>query len=74
MLKLQGLKGEGATETVVYLSGIILFTIVIDRLGKRIAVERAEKWLKLLRATPLLWACGAFGLLAAWSYQRDRTV
>ncbi|MEH2262281.1 ABC transporter ATP-binding protein/permease [Nostoc sp.] len=53
LLKLQGLKGEGATETVVYLSGIILFTIVIDRLGKRIAVERLEKWLKLLRATPL---------------------
>ncbi|MEH1914897.1 ABC transporter ATP-binding protein/permease [Nostoc sp.] len=53
LLKLQGLKGEGATETVVYLSGIILFTIVIDRLGKRIAVERSEKWLKLLRATPL---------------------
>ncbi|MEH2378377.1 MAG: hypothetical protein V7K27_05655 [Nostoc sp.] len=22
----------------------------------------------------LLWACAAFGLLAAWSYQRDRTV
>ncbi|MEH2409670.1 DUF3368 domain-containing protein [Nostoc sp.] len=22
----------------------------------------------------LLWACGVFGLLAAWSYQRDRTV
>lgn len=22
----------------------------------------------------LLWACGAFGLLAAWSYQRDRAV
>ncbi|NEQ22821.1 MAG: hypothetical protein F6K28_27440 [Microcoleus sp. SIO2G3] len=38
---------------VVYLCGIILFTIVIDRLGKRIAVERSEKWLKLLRATPL---------------------
>ncbi len=53
LLKLQGLKGENATETVVYLSGIILFTIVIDRLGKRIAVERSEKWLKLLRATPL---------------------
>ncbi|MEH1828559.1 MAG: ABC transporter ATP-binding protein/permease [Nostoc sp.] len=53
LLKLQGLKGEGAIETVVYLSGIILFTIVIDRLGKRIAVERSEKWLKLLRATPL---------------------
>ncbi len=53
LLKLQGLKGKGAIETVVYLSGIILFTIVIDRLGKRIAVERSEKWLKLLRATPL---------------------
>ncbi len=53
LLKLQGLKGKEATETVVYLCGIILFTIVIDRLGKRIGVERSEKWLKLLRATPL---------------------
>ncbi|MFE1746296.1 ATP-binding cassette domain-containing protein [Coleofasciculus sp. H7-2] len=53
LLKLQGLKGKGATEIVIYLCGIILFTIVIDRLGKRIAVELSEKWLKLLRATPL---------------------
>jgi ABC-2 type transport system ATP-binding protein len=53
LLKFQGLKGKQATEMVVYLCGIILFTIVIDRLGKRIAVERSEKWLKLLRATPL---------------------
>ena len=53
LLKLQELKGQKATETVVSLCGIILFTIVIDRLGKRIAVERSEKWLKLLRATSL---------------------
>ncbi len=53
LLKFQELKGKEATEMVVYLCGIILFTIVIDRLGKRIAVERSEKWLKLLRATPL---------------------
>jgi ABC-2 type transport system ATP-binding protein len=53
LLKFQGLKGKQVTEMVVYLCGIILFTIVIDRLGKRIAVERSEKWLKLLRATPL---------------------
>lgn len=53
LLKLQELKGEQTTQTVIYLCGIILFTIVIDRLGKRIAVERSEKWLKLLRATAL---------------------
>lgn len=53
LLKLLEPKGEGATETFVSFCGIILFTIVIDRVGKRIAVERSEKWLKLLRATPL---------------------
>jgi ABC-2 type transport system ATP-binding protein len=52
-LKFQGLTAENATQPVVYVCGILLFTIVIDRLGKRIAVERAEKWLKLLRATSL---------------------
>lgn len=40
-------------QTVVYFCATILFTIVIDRLGKRIAVERSEKWLKLLKVTPL---------------------
>lgn len=33
--------------------GIFLFTIVIDRFAKRIVVERSEKWLNLLKATPL---------------------
>ncbi len=33
--------------------GLFLFTIVIDRLAKRIVVERSEKWLNLLKATPL---------------------
>ena len=45
--------GKSAIEPIIYISGIILFTIVIDRLGKRIAVERSEGWLKLLRTTPL---------------------
>lgn len=53
LFKLLELEAEQTTQAVVYLCGIILFTIVIDRLGKRIAVERSEKWLKLLRATPL---------------------
>ena len=33
--------------------GLTLFTVVIDRLGKRVAVERSEKWLKLLKVTAL---------------------
>jgi len=33
--------------------GLFLFTIVIDRFAKRIVVERSEKWLNLLKATPL---------------------
>lgn len=33
--------------------GLFLFTIVIDRLAKRIVVERSEKWLNLIKATPL---------------------
>ncbi|WP_333438590.1 ABC transporter ATP-binding protein/permease [Microcoleus sp. D2_18a_D3] len=40
-------------QAIIYISGLILFTIVIERIGKRIAVERSEGWLKLLRTTPL---------------------
>jgi ABC-2 type transport system ATP-binding protein len=53
LLKFLQLDAQTLTETVISVSGIILFTIVIERLGKRIAVERSEKWLKLLRVTPL---------------------
>jgi len=51
--KVPGMTGNSAIEPIIYISGIIFFTIVIDRLGKRIAVERSERWLKLLRTTPL---------------------
>jgi ABC-2 type transport system ATP-binding protein len=46
-------QGEAAIEPLVYLCGIILFTVVIERLGKRVAVERSEGWLKLLQTTSL---------------------
>jgi len=44
---------ESAKQTLVYLSGVILLTVAIDRLGGRVAFERAEGWLKFLRTTPL---------------------
>lgn len=51
--KVPGMTENSAIEFIIYLSGIIFFLIVIERLGKRIAVERSERWLKLLRTTPL---------------------
>lgn len=53
LLKLPGFSSGNSKEIVLSLSGIILFTIVIERLSKRITMERSEKWLKLLRTTPL---------------------
>jgi ABC-2 type transport system ATP-binding protein len=52
LLKFQ-YQGKTALEPLVYLCGIILFTVVIERLGKRLAIERSEGWLKLLKATSL---------------------
>ena len=49
LLKQLGIQGDAAIESLVSICGLVLFTVVIDRLGKRVAVERAEKWLKLLR-------------------------
>lgn len=51
LLKLQ--PGKVSIDQLIYLCGIILFTIAIERLGKRVAVERAEGWLKLLKTTSL---------------------
>ncbi|MCU0546979.1 MAG: ABC transporter G family ATP-binding protein/permease [Oscillatoriaceae cyanobacterium Prado104] len=48
-----GLTGNSAIQPIIYFVGIILFIIAIERLGKRIALERSEGWLKLLRTTPL---------------------
>ena len=53
LLKFMGIQGEAATQSMVSICGLTLFTVVIDRLGKRVAVERAEKWLKLLKVTCL---------------------
>ena len=53
LLKKLGIQGEGAMESMVSICGLTLFTVVIDRLGKRVAVERSEKWLKMLKVTAL---------------------
>ncbi|WP_434686576.1 ABC transporter ATP-binding protein/permease [Pseudanabaena minima] len=37
----------------VFFAGLSLLTIAFERTGKRVAVERVEGWLKLLRVTPL---------------------
>lgn len=49
----QQYKGQAALEPLIYLCGIILFTVVIERLGKRVAIERSEGWIKLLKTTSL---------------------
>jgi ABC-2 type transport system ATP-binding protein len=46
-------QGEAAKQALLSFSVLILLTITIERLGKRVSVERAEGWLKLLRVTPL---------------------
>jgi ABC-type Na+ efflux pump permease subunit len=38
---------------LIFFAGINLLTFAIERLGKIIASERIEGWLKLLRITPL---------------------
>ena len=53
LLKKLGIQGDAAIESMVSICGLTLFTVVIDRLGKRVAVERSEKWLKLLKVTCL---------------------
>jgi len=40
-------------ESLISFYGIIFFTIAIERVGSRVAIERTEKWLKFLRTTPL---------------------
>ena len=60
-------QGEQAMEPLIYLCGIILFTITIERVGKRIAIERSEGWLKLIKTTsipPIIYmAAKAFSFL-----------
>jgi ABC-2 type transport system ATP-binding protein len=38
---------------LIFVSGLILLIVAIERLGKTIAIDRAEGWLKLLQVTPL---------------------
>jgi len=38
---------------LIFFGGLSLLTFAIERLGKRVALERVEGWLKLLRVTPL---------------------
>lgn len=38
---------------LLFFGGVSLLTFAIERLGKRVAAERIEGWLKLLRVTPL---------------------
>ena len=53
LLKFLEVQGDSAINSLVSICGLILFTVVIDRLGKRVSVERSEKWLKLLKVTCL---------------------
>lgn len=52
LLRLSG-NADDQILPLTAICGIFLFTIVIDRFAKRIVVERSEKWLNLLKATPL---------------------
>ncbi|WP_373480249.1 ATP-binding cassette domain-containing protein [Geminocystis sp.] len=52
LVKLSG-KTDNQILPLTAICGLFLFTIVIDRFAKRIVVERSEKWLNLLKATPL---------------------
>ncbi len=42
-----------AKQSMIGLSGLTLLTIAFDRVGKRVAIERKNRWLKFLRSTPL---------------------
>lgn len=44
---------ELVKPALLFFCGLSLLTFSIDRLGKRVAVERVEGWLKLLKITPL---------------------
>ena len=41
------------SQGLTFFSAISLLLFSVDRLGKRIAIERVEGWLKLLKVTPL---------------------
>lgn len=41
------------TPQLTAVCGLLLFIIVIERLAKRIAIERSEKWLNLIKVSPI---------------------
>lgn len=44
---------KSAKVMLIFFCGLMLLILAIERLGKRIAIERIEGWLKLLKVTPL---------------------
>ncbi|WP_191756662.1 ABC transporter ATP-binding protein/permease [Komarekiella delphini-convector] len=46
-------QGDSAKQAILSFGGILLLTVAIDRLGKRVAVERRDRWSRFLRSTPL---------------------
>jgi ABC-2 type transport system ATP-binding protein len=46
-------QGNEAKQAILSFGGILLLTVAIDRLGKRVAVERKNRWSIFLRTTPL---------------------
>ena len=46
-------KHESTELVIIFFSGLILLIVAIERLGKRIAMERVEGWFTLLQVSPL---------------------
>jgi ABC-2 type transport system ATP-binding protein len=46
-------QGDDAKQAILGFGGLLLLTVAIDRLGKRVAAERRDHWSKFLRSTPL---------------------
>ncbi|MCT7969713.1 ABC transporter G family ATP-binding protein/permease [Laspinema sp. D1] len=47
------IRGEEAWKVLTLFSSLVTLTFALVQLGGRVAIERAEGWLKLLRVTPL---------------------
>jgi len=46
-------KDESKELVLIFFSGLILLIVAVERLGKRIALERVVGWFKLLQVSPL---------------------
>lgn len=44
---------NSAKVVLIFFSGLMLLILAIERLGKRVSIDRVEGWLKLLQVTPL---------------------